>query len=357
VRALVSSTDSDFVVALALRAAELTALGAALMLGTALVIRRWMHWQQAVRQRIAAQWRPVLTQIALDEGPLPPLPAVKPRHSAHVLHEWTAIQDCLRGAGTERLNEMARVAGLDRLARVLTRHGDVSASILAMRTAGHLRDATFWPLLRERLDSRNAVVSFYAAAAMIRIDTQRAMPDVMLQLAARESWPSEAVARLLKDAGTDIAREPVRTLIMSLEPARVPRLLPWLGRVDPVLASDVAAELLRRGTGHPRTVSAALLILQDAALLPVVRSLVTSEDFVVRKNVATCLGRIGEADDAALIVELMGDRVWWVRYRAAQALTNLSGMNAAWLERLRAGLRDRFARDMLDHVLAEGARP
>jgi HEAT repeat protein len=115
--------------------------------------------------------------------------------------------------------------------------------------------------------------------------------------------------------------------------------------------------ILRRETADVRILSAALAVLQDASLLPVVRPLVRSPDFVVRKNLATALGRLGGLEDAATIVELMGDKVWWVRYRAAQALTTLRGMTRERLSAVRASLTDRFARDMLEHVTAEGTGP
>ncbi|MSP98015.1 MAG: hypothetical protein EXR29_12495 [Betaproteobacteria bacterium] len=49
----------------------------------------------------------------------------------------------------------------------------------------------------------------------------------------------------------------------------------------------------------------------------------------------------------------VGDRVWWVRYRAAQALLKLRGMTAEGIEGVRARLADPYALDMLQHVLAE----
>ena len=50
---------------------------------------------------------------------------------------------------------------------------------------------------------------------------------------------------------------------------------------------------------------------------------------------------------------LLGDTVWWVRYRAGQALLNLKDMTETRLEEVRASLGDRFARDMLEQVRAE----
>ena len=108
-------------------------------------------------------------------------------------------------------------------------------------------------------------MSFYAAAALVHIDAQRAMPGIMNQLAERESWPGEAMARLLVDAGADVARDPIRALMLSLAPAKIPPLLPWLSHVDAVLGSEVAIELLRRHPDDADIVAAALLVVLDPA--------------------------------------------------------------------------------------------
>ena len=50
---------------------------------------------------------------------------------------------------------------------------------------------------------------------------------------------------------------------------------------------------------------------------------------------------------------MLADRVWWVRYRAALALRGMPGVDGVAVEALRAGLADRYARDMIRQVAAE----
>jgi HEAT repeat protein len=68
---------------------------------------------------------------------------------------------------------------------------------------------------------------------------------------------------------------------------------------------------------------------------------------------AKALGRIGERADTARLVQLLADREWWVRYRAAQALVELPWLKRAELAALASGLEDRYAADMLAQVMAE----
>lgn len=347
------STDSSFIVELAWRSAEIAAVGSALMLAGALIVRRYMQHEEEARSRVVAVWRPLLTRIALENGELPTLPCLAPRRLPFFMEEWNALHDALRGDASERLNELARRMGLDAAARHMMHSREIRKRILGIRTLGHLRDAAAWKQLQEQLVAANALVSFYAAAALIQIDAQRAMPGIMLQLAERENWPGEAMARLLLEAGANVAREPIRALMLSLEPSKVPPLLPWLGKIDSILASEVAAVLLHRHASDDEVVAAALLVVQDAALLPELRRQAGSSNADIRKHLALALGRLGGPEETELLMQLMGDPVWWVRYHAAHSLIRLLGLDDARLDAVRSRLTDRFARDMLDHVRAE----
>jgi hypothetical protein len=351
------NTDSELIVTLAWRSAQFAGLAAALMMLIALFVRQHLRRAERRRARVVNTWRPLLTRIAIESGDPPSLPALRRRELPYFMEEWNALHDALRGVSVERLNALAPRYGFDVTARRGLQSRGVAGRILAIRTLGHLRDVSAWKGLQDQLVSSNALVSFYAAAALVSIDAMRAMPGIMLQLAERESWPGEAMARLLVDAGADIAREPIRALMLSLAPDKVPPLLPWLSHVDAVLGSEVATELLRRNPDHSGIAAAALLVVQEPALLGELAGFAESADAHIRENLAQACGRLGGLGEADILVRLLGDRVWWVRYRAAHALLKLKGMDSARLEAIRAGLSDPYARDMLEQARAEATLP
>jgi hypothetical protein len=353
-----SSTGSELIVTLAWRSAEVAVLGAALLLLISLLVRRYLEYESRRHARVVAAWRPLLTRVAIEEGDAPALPPLPHRHMPYVMEEWSALHEAVRGDSSARLNAIAlEPLGFDVAARRMIHSRRVGRRILAIRTLGYLRDPGSWKPLQEELASANALVSFYAAAALVQIDAQRAMPGIMNQLAERESWPGEAMARLLVDAGAEVAREPIRALMLSLSLEKVPPLLPWLAHVDAVLGSEVAVELLRRHPDNAGIVAAALAVVLDPAVLPDLARFATSPDADVRQSLAVAYGRLGGLADAETVARLMCDRVWWVRYRAGQALLKLKGMTADRLEAVRARLTDAYARDMLEHVRAEAAIP
>jgi HEAT repeat protein len=349
-------TGSVLIVTLAWRSAEIAAASSVLMLLVALAIRQYLRHEERVRTRIVKIWRPLLTRVAIEEEEEPPaLPRLAARHRPFLMDEWNALQDAVRGGPVERLNALALRLGLDGEARQLMDSRHVGRQILAIRALGHLRDPGAWSVLEGRLAAPNALVSFYAAAALVQIDAERAMPGIMSQLAERESWPGEAMARLIVDAGTHVASEPIRAMMLSLPPTKVPPLLPWLARVDAILANEVAVELLRRHRDDAHLVAAALLVVLEPQELPGLLHFATSADADVRKNLAQTLGRLGGPAETGLLIQLMCDRVWWVRYHAGQSLLKLLGTDSLTLDALRAQLKDPYALDMLEHVRAEGA--
>jgi HEAT repeat protein len=352
---LVSNTGSELIVTLAWRSAEVAALVAAAFLLLALLVRRYYRFEARLSERVIATWRPLLTRVALDAAEPPPLPSLTGRTLPYLMEEWNSLQDAVRGESGERLNAIARTLGFEVAARRFLRSRQVGRRILGIRTLGHLRDPSSWQPLQAQLASANALVSFYAAAALVSIDAQRAMPGIMNQLAERESWPGEAMARLLVDAGADVAREPIRALMLSLAPAKIPPLLPWLSHVDAVLGSEVAMELLRRYPEDMEIAAAALLVVTEPRLLPELARYTGAADADVRQSLAVAYGRLGALGDVEPVLRLMCDRVWWVRYRAGQALLKLKGMTAERLESIRAQLGDVYARDMLEHVRAEAS--
>jgi len=68
---------------------------------------------------------------------------------------------------------------------------------------------------------------------------------------------------------------------------------------------------------------------------------------------ANVLGRIGQQEHVSLLEALLDDREWWVRYRAAQAITRLPFLGPNRLRRIRLRQADRYATDILQQAFAE----
>jgi hypothetical protein len=64
------------------------------------------------------------------------------------------------------------------------------------------------------------------------------------------------------------------------------------------------------------------------------------------------MGRIGGLPERDILVRMLGDPEWWVRYRAARALVAGSFGTRAEIADQASRLGDRFARDIVAQALA-----
>ena len=76
----------------------------------------------------------------------------------------------------------------------------------------------------------------------------------------------------------------------------------------------------------------------------------------IRMQAIAALGRIGQREDLPALLQGLSDREWWVRYRAAQSLVKIIGMNLEELAMILEKLEDPFAVTMLKHAIAEEER-
>lgn len=326
----------------------LAALGLTLLLGAQIVHLRMSLRREQVREaRTLEKWRPLLNAALAGDMPqhLPPLPASE---RALFLKFWLHLHESLRGQASAVLNEFARRIGCEQAARTMLR-GSRAQALLAILVLGHLRDASAWDALERHAQSPDAVISIQACWALVQLDAARAVQLLAGAIAAREEWPLAQLAHILADDAR--VAEPLRAAVDHAGPLALPRLL----RLIEALRLGLPAVKLRRLLAHDddSVVIAALRLVEDPVLAHEVRALAAHGDWRVRVQAARALGRIAGSEDVALLAAMVRDPEWWVRYRAAQALTSLPFIGPAELQSLQPQQDDRYAADMLQQVLAE----
>lgn len=337
-----------------LRLALWTGLAAvALTLGIALFIvglRLQRYWQDHREQSFQQHWRPVLMQAVAGElnTPLPPLAR---RDQWRFLKLWNHLQETVRGDATQRLSAVAYQLGCQYMARQLLIYGRLPQRLFALLTLGHMRDRTAWDLLAWQLRRPGHTSSLYAARALIQIDPQRGARTVVPHLLQRDDWEMVRIAVLLQEFREVLGGELTRTLA-ELPAARLPRALQLAEALHLHVPPEIALTWLQP-LQPAELLVAALRLAHGATVLPAVRSLASHVDWRVRVQAARALGRLGEAADVAVLTRLLADPQWWVRYRAAGALTELPFLSREQLRGLVADLHDRYAREAYAQVLAE----
>lgn len=322
--------------------------------GVLLLLLLFMRLLQQVRQywrrRVLNRWRPLL-MAGLYEHPdsLPPLSRFD---LADFLELWNHLHQSLGDEARGSLNRIALMARVPSAVSLMLRQKNFDRRLVAARTAGNLRLAATWDVLRELLADKSAGLSLEACLALVRIDAARAVPLLMTHLCLREDWPQQRVREMLREAEAGQLARPLLKAVEEAPAEKACRLMRYLVEIAPAEAAPLIARQLANPTDD-RLLVASLQALTDRAELDALRQLSHHANWHVRVHVASALGRLGTPDDVALLAGMLSDSQWWVRYRAARALSRLPGMTTQELRHIKDIQTDRYARDMLHQVMAE----
>lgn len=336
-----------------LAAAYWTGVGAlvlTLLLGAQIIrLRIALRARQRREAQALARWRPIFNAVIVGEPPAT-LPALTKAERPHFIKLWVHLQASLRGEASDALKALARRLDVERDARVMLVRGPRTERLLATLLLGHLGDRDSWDTLRTLAGSPDVTLSLSALWALVRIDPHAAAAYLTPLFVERDDWAMSHVAGILKEASAPVAGV-LAALLPTLAPERVPRAL----RIAEALRIDLPADMLAAAMAGDDValVTAALRIVATPDARDQVRGLLAHPDWQVRVLAAKALGRIGDASDVGRLATLLGDREWWVRYRAAQAIVELPWLGPADLDALHASLSDRFAADIFAQVIAE----
>ena len=302
------------------------------------------------QQRLERLWLPLL-MCGLEAVP-DSLPRLRRRDVPSLLSLWNRLHDAINGSARAPLLNLALRIGLDRAARRMFSHRGIRDRLLAITTLGRLADRVRWGELVQLASTHDLALSLAAARAMVRIDPRSATTILLPMIAERDDWPPSTVALMLQEAGADVISEPLVSAVLRTGPEHAHRLIRYLGLAHGEATVPLLNRLIREARSV-ESITACLRVFTDANDVGALQPFLHHPRWEVRVCAVKTLGRLGTRRDEVSLIAMLSDLEWWVRYRAAQALCGLVSGDLDRVKRLRDTQRDRFARDILTHVLAE----
>ncbi|QIL19598.1 HEAT repeat domain-containing protein [Thermomonas sp. HDW16] len=318
-----------------------------------LVMRQWVERSERLHQAAARQWRQILVDAA--NGRDVPVPKLPRRDLNGFVDAWNELHDA-PGVTTAQQEGMAKVAaqvGLQGRLYQLVDHGGFHNRVMAIMAMGHLKSQVHFDKLVRLLGDNSPIISISAARALMKIDPGHAVRVVVPRIIERNDWVEGGIAQMLDEAGANVVAPELSTAALQVNDDIAPRLVRFLADVDPEAAMPVIRKLLSEGRDE-HLVSTCLQVMHDDTCMPTVRQLLGHSRWHVRMHAATAVGKFGGREDVGHLQQLLADPQWWVRYRSAQAIRTLVGSSDE-MERIRRIQSDRFANDILEHVIAEQA--
>ena len=304
-----------------------------------LVLRMLRQNTERRRRNMVDVWRPLLAESLVEVPAI--LPSIHPRDHVLFLYLWNHLQESIKGDASGQLNDVARRAGMDTVALRLLHTGRLRLQLLAVTTLGHLKEASVWDELVRLAHAHNAFLAIEAARAMVRIRPKAAIPLLIPLVSTRSDWSPLKVMALLNEAGADLVATALAQATLSAPPPIAARLIRLLASLRSPYALPIIRQLMNEQKPAEDVIAASLFLFgecSDPQDLPMVRVYLTHPTWYIRVQAATALGKLGLKEDEARLIGLLEDTYWWVRYRAAEALSNLPSMTEAKMAGLQATL-------------------
>lgn len=308
------------------------------------------------RSRFEARWRPAFNGCMLDAEncTLDMIPALATKERFLFLTLYNYYQEELAGFASQRLRGMARRLRIAAYARILVGKAALRESLVATIFLGNIQDEESWPLLEQQLRHDNPLLSIQAARALAQIDLDRALPLIFAEHLRRDDWQgAQVVAVLRKEIRADILTSHLARILTACRQSEVEKLLPFMDYMHHDDRSSYLRFLITTCTSPP-LLARLLRAIDSDENLELARQFVDHEHWYVRNQAVAALGRLGSRADLPLLVRRLGDEQWWVRYRAAKGLAHILQGRDVDLLAIRDTHQDRYARQMIDQVLAEG---
>ncbi len=319
------------------------------MLVVIAVLRAMVEHRERVHAAAIVRW----TEILEGAGDVP-VPPLHRRELSGFLQIWNDIHEKRGGKTSAFLEHVARETHLAAHLVRRIRYGGFHTRLVALIAMGYLHDADSFVRIERYLNEKNPIVSLCAARALMQSDPMRAVSRFVPQIMTRGDWSQGSVAAILAEAGPQTVSTELAGATLQANTDTAPRMIRFLAGVDPAAAAPIIRKTLMDST-EERLISTCLQIMTRSEDLDLVRPLLKHQRWHVRMQTAATLGRIGLPSDEALLVGVLADPQWWVRYRAAQALLKMSHVGEAGLRRIAATHADKYARDIVNQVLAEHA--
>ena len=306
------------------------------------------------RVRFVRAWRIVFAEamMSAEAAANYPLPRVRRHDRTDLLEEWNSARSIVEGTAAKNLILLAQRAGVPELALRLLKKRRVRPRILAVQTFGNLRDADRRDAVRALVDYPNTALSVTAAMSLIQIDPQFGVSVIIPMIEKRRDWPRNRVSILLREAGSELVSEPIYRTIRSASNTNRIYLLQFAQLVEAEVLDALVDDLILE-SDDPGVLNAALKLVSGFKGVPRMAALTQHKAWFVRMQTAKVLGRMGQKEHLSLLESLLDDREWWVRYRAAQAITSLPFLGPNQLRQIRDRQTDPYAADILQQSFAE----
>lgn len=275
-----------------------------------------------------------------------------------------ALRETLRGSDSTRIAELLERHGAIVTLERSTEHGRLGGRLDAIEALSNARVPSALLTLVNGVYDPNQLISVASARGAARtlarvedlFDRDRGAAALARAMEARQLPYGivEEVVLLAEDAAASLI-----DVLLQHDRPRAPTVraaIDGIGRLKLLIFAEEVVRFLSHPDDEVR--AAALRAVSHLGFLPesshgiVISALTDGVDFI-RIHAAAAARLLPRPQALAFLSERLGDRSWWVRRAAADALVSLGPAGLAQLGRAGREHPDRFARDMAEQALRD----
>lgn len=330
-------------------------LGTLIILALVVYLRIKSELQALMENKWIEEWNSLLAQ-ALIGSPVTPPVLLKEQWLSFAI-AWNHFIEHITGEAKQSLSRLGSQVGLQKWARKKINSRSLFEQGLALITLGNLKDESSWQKIANKVPEDTTVIGYLACQALVRIDPDQSAPLVIPVLFQREMWPKEWRAMLMKEMGAGNIAPLVVAEIEKTPNSELPQVLDFLTLIPETYSLPLLSDLINNQE-DPELVAACLRawhkIGSAQEFRPLIESLLSHPYWPIRVQAVSLLAmQAKDENDVALLVQMLSDENWWVRFRAAQNLVHLPFMTKEKVLNLLNTVQDRYGRDILEECIRE----
>ena len=345
---------SDKVLLIAIYFSLITAGLTLLLLLLIALLRLKFHVEGKRFKDFENQWQPRLVRVIVGEA-IAPAARLGRSGQLILLRLWNYWNESMAGESRARLRQFVREIGCEQVAMKLARKGNRAQKLLSVISLGNFGHAPAWKTLRDLVDRPDQILALHAARAMLQIDPELAMSELLPRILQRQEWELSVIANIVKSSRSAFEKTLQDAWPRLDTPARV-RALQLCQHLTLPLPDTLVEPLLQPSTDFEQLMAALQLVarLQTPRYRSRVLALLDHPHGLVRAQAVQTLGATATRQDTALLLEMLVDRDLLVRHTAAKSLMQLPAYGSERLRHFNEALCDARVHQavtmaMLDH--------
>ncbi|TFB09387.1 HEAT repeat domain-containing protein [Candidatus Atribacteria bacterium MT.SAG.1] len=241
---------------------------------------------------------------------------------------------------------------IDNLKRGSKQKRKLAAHFLGLARAGKSKE-----FLEEGLNDRDDSVAYNCALALAKLGAIDIVNDILIQYRQRKKYSSDLLLNVLFDFGNNICPPLLQQLEEEKDEFLCILIIDVLGYYRYYSAGEKILDFLNKSTNRELRIHCLKAIgrMEYIEALPAIRKCLDEHDWVIRSQAIQSIGKIGDVSVEKKLIENLYCENWWVRYRAAEALFNLSESGKKILEKVVDQSKDKKATIAAQIVLTEKA--